>query len=243
MKSLITLGATAFLTTTFASHGTILMSELIPNGVGADPANTTVELSGGTPGASFTGALITIEGDPNGFQGGIDRFAVISGTFDANGLLGTTVPDYENPSFTFVLLEGSGANLFGLDVDTDNDGIADVTSFTGYTVLDALGVPDSTGDLVLQYGTDFGGQDFTAYIGDEPQLVFRDGSVGQWFAIDDPVSGVFDLDANPINAGDFDVDPTITGFTLGALNPTIVPEPSAFALMGLSGLMLLRRRH
>ena len=221
-----------------ATAAGVFISEFEPNPVGADPDPVSFELMG-TPLATFTGAVLSIESDSS-TVGSVDRFSAVSGTFDGNGILVLSIPDLENPSFTVVLLEGTGADLTGVDLDTDDDGIADVTTFTGYNLCDALGVPDNTGDEAFLYGSQFGGVDFT-YTGDEPKLVFRSGSNGDWFAINDPADDlVYSLDGtfSPMP------DPSVEAPTFGAVNPTFdpVPEPSTALLGGLALLGLLRRR-
>ncbi|NEO57007.1 MAG: ExeM/NucH family extracellular endonuclease [Okeania sp. SIO3B5] len=197
---------------------TPLISEFQPNPIGTDPAQTTFELSG-TPGDSFDGVIVSIESDNTSTMGTVDRVASVSGTFDANGLLSVDIPDLENPSFTIALLsEFTGST--STDIDTNDDGVADDLSTFG-TVFDAIGVPDTTGDEAFLYGTDLGGIDFT-YTGDEPRLIFRDGSVGDFYAINDPDDGqVFDVNGTDVTPAIFDTDPTIGTDTFGTINPSV----------------------
>ncbi|EKV03537.1 hypothetical protein Lepto7375DRAFT_5842 [Leptolyngbya sp. PCC 7375] len=198
----------------------MLINEFQSNPPGTDPATQTFELRG-TPGATFTGVLISIESDTG--SGIVDRVANISGTFDANGLLTEDVPDLENPSFTVVLLE-SFTGTTGTDIDTNNDGTADNLSSFG-TVLDAIGVPDAAGDEIFLYGAQLGGVDF-AYTGDEPEIIFRDGNTTALYAVNlIGTPEVFDTTGTDIGAATFKTDPT-TGTTFGAVNPstTLPPE-------------------
>ncbi|MGF1514363.1 MAG: ExeM/NucH family extracellular endonuclease, partial [Elainellaceae cyanobacterium] len=193
---------------------TPLISEFQPNPTGTDPSTTTVELSG-TPGESFEGTLVSIESDP-GNPGVVDRVATISGTFDANGLLTANISDLENPSFTLALLDNFTGNT-STDIDTDDDGVADDLS-TFETVFDAIGIPDTTGEPL--YGAQLGGTDF-AFTGDEPRLVFRDASVGDLYAVNDPDNGeVIDVNGNSVAPSEFDSDPTTGPDTFGAVNPS-----------------------
>ncbi|NEQ40084.1 MAG: ExeM/NucH family extracellular endonuclease [Okeania sp. SIO3I5] len=204
--------------TVSGSGGTTpLISEFQPNPTSTDPAQTTFELSG-TPGDAFDGVIVSIESDSGSSAGRVDRVASVSGTFDANGLLTLDIPDLENPSFTVALLsEFTGST--STDIDTDNDGVADDLSTFG-TVFDAIGVPDNTGDQTFLYGTDLGGTDF-AYTGDEPRLIFRDASVGDLYAINDPDNGqVFDVNGTDVTPAIFDTDPTIGTGTFGTINPS-----------------------
>ncbi|MGD1809574.1 ExeM/NucH family extracellular endonuclease [Dapis sp. BLCC M126] len=198
---------------------TALISEFKPNPIGTDPAQTTFELSG-TPGDAFDGVIVSIESDPGSANpGDINNFASVSGTFDASGLLTVNIPDLENPSFTVALLSDFTGS-FSTDIDTNDDGLPDDLSTFG-TVFDAIGVPDTIGDEAFLYGTDLGGIDFT-YTGDEPRLIFRDASVGDLYAINDPDNGqVFDINGIDVTPGIFDTDPTIGTDTFGTINPSV----------------------
>ncbi|NEO77733.1 endonuclease/exonuclease/phosphatase family protein [Moorena sp. SIO4G3] len=196
-----------------------IISEFQPNPIGSDPALTTFELSG-TPGESFEGVIVNIESDPGGSNpGDINNFESVSGTFDSNGLLSVSISDIENPSFTVALFSTFTGDT-STDIDTDDDGVPDDLSTFG-TVFDAIGVPDAAGDETLLYGTDLGGTDF-AFTGDEPRLIFRDGSVGDLYAINDPDNGqVFDINGIDVTRGIFNIDPTAGTDTFGSINPTI----------------------
>ncbi|PYE85979.1 ExeM/NucH family extracellular endonuclease [Pseudoroseicyclus aestuarii] len=197
----------------------ILISEFQPNPSGSDPATQQVELTG-TPGATFSGVLVAIEGDAGGANpGSINVIETVEGIFDANGILTVTIADLENPSFTLVLADSFAADA-GVDLDADDDGVLDDASVFG-TVFDAIGVPDATGDEVYSYGAQLGGTDF-AYTGSEPELIFRDGGDGTLWAVNgiggDTVVGA---DGTEVAAADFDSAP---GLTFGAANPTYLGE-------------------
>ena len=199
----------------------VLISEFQPNPTGSDPANVTVELSG-PAGESFSGWLLSIESDPGTSAGLVDRATEVSGTFDSNGLLLVSIPDFENPSFTVALMD-TFTGTTSTDIDADNDGVADDLSTFG-TVYDAIGIPDTTGEPL--YGTDLGGLDF-AYTGDEPRLVFRDASVGDWYAINDPDAGeVYDITGTDVTPAIFDTDPTDGTDTFGVVNPSVTGTPA-----------------
>jgi len=196
-----------------------LISEFQPNPIGDDPANQTFELSG-TPGASFSGWIVSIEND--GTNGLVDRATEVSGTFDANGLLAIAIPDLENPSFTVTLLDSFTGEAGTTDIDVDDDGVVDDLSTFG-TVLDAIGVPDSADDEATLYGAQLGGTDL-AFTGDEPRLIFRDASTGDWYAVNDPDNGeVLDASGNSLDPAAFDTNPLVND-TFGAINPTFVGE-------------------
>ena len=203
------------------STADILISEFQPNPTGSDPANVTVELSG-PAGESFTGWLLSIESDSGSSAGLVDRATEVSGTFDSNGLLLVSIPDFENPSFTAALMDAFTGTT-STDIDADNDGVADDLTTFG-AVYDAIGIPDTNGEPL--YGTDLGGLDF-AYTGDEPRLVFRDASVGDWYAINDPDAGqVFDITGTDVTPAIFDTDPTNGTDTFGTINPSINGTPA-----------------
>jgi len=193
-----------------------LISEFQPNPDGADPTDVSFEISGSS-GESFSGWLIGLESD--GFDGTVDRATQVTGTFGGNGLLVVTVPDFENPSFTVVLSSDFSGSV-GDDLDVDNDGTVDDPSVFG-TVFDALGIPDSAGDASTQYGASLGGQDF-AYTGTEPELVFRDASVGDWYAVNDFQNDdvLFDISANTVDPSIFNTDPIVED-TFGVVNPEV----------------------
>ena len=199
-------------------RGQVLISEFQANPPGGDPAMSDIELIG-TPGASFSGYILSIESDPGASAGLVDRATMISGTFDANGLLLVQVPDLENPSFTLVLVDNFTGTT-STDLDTDNNGTIDDSSTLG-TVLDAIGIPDAAGEPL--YGAELGGTDFTfpspAPILNEPELVFRDGN-GDLFAVSDlDATEVYNSLGQFVNVADFDFDPTTP--TFGNLNPTM----------------------
>ncbi|MBT8259457.1 MAG: T9SS type A sorting domain-containing protein, partial [Bacteroidia bacterium] len=205
-----------------------IINEFQPNPVGTDPANVSFELKG-TPSASFSGWIISIEND--GINGLVDRAAAVSGTFDGNGLLVVSVPDLENPSFTVVLTDNFTGAAGSTDIDTNNDGVPDDLSAFG-TILDAIGSPDSSGDATTMYGTQLGGTDF-AFLGSEPQLAFRDGSSDDWYAIGQADSTIYDLSGSILSSGNFDTDPLL-GTTFGSINPIYTP-PSGPTLQTTGG--------
>ncbi|MGF1479145.1 MAG: endonuclease/exonuclease/phosphatase family protein [Cyanophyceae cyanobacterium] len=200
-----------------AATSELLISEFQPNPPGTDPSSQTFELSG-TPGESFSGVIVGIESDSGSANpGDINNFESVSGTFDANGLLTVSIDDLENPSFTVALLSDFTGDT-STDIDPDDDGMADDLSTFG-TVFDAIGVLDAMSDQSLLYGAQLGGTDFD-FTGSEPEIIFRDASVGALFAVNElGVNEVFDTAGNSVDPNSFDINPT-TGTTFGAINPS-----------------------
>ena len=219
-----------------------LINEFQPNPFGTDPANQMIELIG-TPGAAYSGFLITVDSDGAGgtaFIGTVDRENAIQGNYDANGFAVITIPDLENPSFTLVFSTASPG--LGTDLDLDGDGLLDAIAGFG-TVFDAINIPDSVFDQDAMYGSQLGGVDMT-YSGDEPKLTFRDGVTGDWYSVNDQGNtpeNVFDEFGNQVPNGAFNLDPELP--TFGSMNPSI-PEPVSSGLLGLAlvGFGFVRRR-
>ncbi|MDC3366147.1 T9SS type A sorting domain-containing protein [Flavobacteriaceae bacterium] len=206
-----------------------IINEFEPNAAGTEPANISLELKG-TPGTSFTGYFLSVESDGN--NGLVDRSSDVSGTFDSNGLLNVTIPDLENPSFTVILCSENVA--IGTDLDSNNDGTPDNSSVLG-SVYDAIGVPDSSSDAATLYGADLGGVDFP-YLGNEPEIVFRDGVTDDLYSKNTLAgSVVYDILGNDISVlGTFDIATTAT--TFGSVNPTYTLATGPVILTGnLSG--------
>jgi hypothetical protein len=214
MKKSYVLNVLAVLCLTFSSQSQIL-NEFEPNPPGADPSSVSIEILGSS-GTEFSGYLISIEND--GFDGKVDRFTEVSGTFDENGLLIVSIPDLENPSFTLVL-----TSLFtgskSTDIDPDDNGILDLSSLGN--IYDAIGIPDSESEVETMYGVKLGGKDF-AYIGKNLRLAFREASSGDWYAINDTNSDetdkVYDLNGTLVVNADFDFNPAETT-SFGSVNP------------------------
>jgi hypothetical protein len=218
-----------------------LINEMSPNPPGTETgADMFFELSG-TAGASTTGFIVAIEAEGAGI-GVVQDVISYSGTFDSNGLLVVSGTDIENPSFTIVVTDTFSGTDDVSDVDTDNDGVIDDTSFFG-TIMDAIGVPDSVADESFIYGSQLGGADF-GHTGDEPQYIFREQNTGDWYAVNDPANGVYDITGTEVFEN-WSVDPEAAN-TRGALNPfiTAIPEPTSAMIFGLAGLGLcvVRRR-
>ncbi|MEX0321422.1 MAG: hypothetical protein AB3N63_04645 [Puniceicoccaceae bacterium] len=228
-KSLFTLALSLGLVSLISAQ---YISEFEPNPAGGDPDDTTIEIGGGTPSAAFDLWVLSIEND--GFNGLVDRFSNVTGSYDANGMAVVMVPDLENPSFTLVLTDSfTGDN--DTDIDPADDGVLVTTSMG--TILDAIGVSDAESDDVSMYGVLLGGSN-VLYNGQfEPLLVFRDSgdmtlynTVTVNFGDPDEYVGVFTADGTEVQASSFDIDPT-TGPTYGSTNPAMAATWMGYAIM------------
>jgi len=206
----------------------IVISEFEPNPAGGDPDPTFIELSGGTPNEAFDLWLISIEGDDNSTLNTLKRVFNITGVFDANGLATPGIDDFENPSFTLALLsEPTVDPTVGDDLDPDNDGILDFSTLG--TVLDSIGIPDNAADETFSndIATALGGSTFPA-IGSEPRLAFRDGMTGEWYAVSQDGSSVFNLAGEDVlETGVFSFNPgPIPTVGFGTVNPVLENTPT-----------------
>ena len=191
------------------SAGHILISEFQPNPPGVDPSNAEFELSG-TANTAFSGWILSFESDAGSSAGVVDRAAMVNGVFDANGLLVVSVPDLENPSYTVALTSDFTGSV-------GSSTVADTALFG--TVFDAIGVPDEVGDETSIFGAQLGGSDFL-YTGAELELIFRDASNGDWYAVDSLAgTQVQDTKAALVNLDDFDANPFVP--TFGTINPSL----------------------
>lgn len=211
-----------------------LFNEFYPNPVGSDPSTTPIELLG-TPGDSVSGVIYEVDTDFSPGQT-IDRAESFSGTFDANGLLVVSIADFENPSASYILASGGSAST------GDVFDLGNVATQMG-TIWDAVNTADAAGDLGNSVAGLLGGTDL-GFTGGEPELIFRDSVTLDWIQLDD-----FDvyLQDGTLHGSQDDTFPgfggsdlAITG-TFGAVNPTI-PAPASVALLGLGGLVAIRRR-
>lgn len=215
------------------------INEFEPNPVGQDPTNVSIEIicADADKGneSSFSGWLVSVESDIGASQGTVDRATSVSGAFDANGLLVVSIPDLENPSFTFVLMEDFTGITGTTDIDTDNDGVVDDSS-TFVNIYDAIGVPDTSDTGEPLYGSQLGGIDFPftgASNGNEPRLVYRDGvDVDVFYVLQDPDGGVIKSVKNgsitDLSVSDF-VGQNPLSSSFGSVNPSVSvtsPTPS-----------------
>lgn len=230
----------------------VFINEVFVNPPGTDNGFEYFELRSLTPSFSLSGLwFLIIEGDGTG-AGTVDQ-ALNLGTFSTgtNGLFlwrdsttvlqpppaaGTNVhvadfsPDLENGSQTHLLVQSFTGSV-GTDLDTNNDGILDLTPWT--SVVDAIGYREA--GLGIVYGAHLGFADFPASLAFTPDVVFRLRDTLAWIAADvngtspgpydfDPAELV-DILGNALNLSEFD----ITTATPGSANP--VPEPGFVAVV------------
>ncbi|WP_353777643.1 BspA family leucine-rich repeat surface protein [Winogradskyella sp. 3972H.M.0a.05] len=183
-------------------------------------SNSTQELEiYGTPGEAFSGAFVVIQGNTDtsdiGVVKNVENFA---GTFDANGLLLTTMSNIVDPTHTVVLTSSFSGTVNVTDIDTDDDGVADDLSAFG-VILDAVGVGDGGAccPVDVLYGTDFGGINLPS-IGGMPSSVFREASVGDYYQISASSGNIYDNTGTVVDANSFDIIPDDNG-TFGNINP------------------------
>lgn len=213
-----------------------MISEFAPNPAGSDPTTVDFEITGD---ANTTFDLWVLSMDTDFSPGNtVDRATNVTGSFDANGFANVTIPDFENPSFTVAIVDtftGSTGDVLDSSGDLATLGIT--------TVFDAITVSDNTADgansVIGALGTGFD----LPYTGDEPGLVFRDGTTGLWRALNEPFDGTVYLeDGSTAPDTAFDSAPTLAG-TFGSANPSFtIPEPSVSILGALALLGLAKRR-
>ena len=235
MAALFVLGYSNF------ASGAISINEMSIDPPGADGGHEFVEFYSSTGGVESLAGLhfLSIESDFGGMTAGttmgrIDK-AVDLGSFStgSNGLFllknsttalspapeaATTVDtsaltgNLENGSNAFLLVMGFTGSA-GDDLDTDDDGSFDTTPWT--SVIDSISLVD-------------GGTNDASY-GSEVL------PVGGYIQV--PMGPNIGGDVNGANPGPYDIDGTV--LTPGRL---VIPEPSAFLLCALAGLLGLTRR-
>lgn len=242
----------------------VRLNELLLNPPGSDNGQEFFELSG-TPGQSLNGMwLVVIEGDGtaggvvdkvidlNGFSLGSnglflwrDAISVIDTSLDAGVQgpdAGTTInvadfdPDIENGSNTYLLVSGFSGAITN-DLDTNNDGVLDLTPWA--SVVDGIGFLENDTDN-RAYAAQLGFTDFGPNAAYNADILIR-GTDNVWYGSDV-------LGTNP--GGPYTLDPTrnSTGLanaadfcaTPGVAN--VIPAPSVLALAGMGALAAGRRR-
>jgi len=167
----------------------VLINELRTDQTGTDN-DEYFELLGGPPGATLDGITYLVIGDGTGGSGVIEAvipltgqvlsatglFLVAESTFTLNPTffsVGATGLNFENSdNVTHVLVEGF-SGVLGDDLDTDDDGILDVTPWTA--VRDAIGLVIDPNAVTSErfYGAALGGLDIGPDGAFAPSHVYR----------------------------------------------------------------------
>jgi hypothetical protein len=149
-------------------------------------------------------------------------------------------PDIENGTNTYMIVSGLSSITVGVtDLDTDNDGIFDVTPWT--SIVDALGFIENDGAQNIAYADDIGYPTFGPFAGFNADVLIKMND--KWLGADilgTPASpGPYPLDSARFGYSDGSTHAFSTILpeavaTPGAINP--VPEPSTYAVLALLGV-------
>jgi hypothetical protein len=210
-----------------------VINEFVANHVGTD-TNEYIELFS-APNTNLAGlTVLHIEGDTTG-AGLIDSL-YNAGTTNAGGFWTTAFLNngIENGTITLLLVSGFTATT-GTDLDTNNDGVFDVTPWS--SILDSIAVTDggagdfSYGGVTLLPNFDGG----TLTVGGASRIPngIDTNAVGDWMRNDFDGAGIPGFPGTPV-----------LGEALNTPNATNspVPEPASLAALGLGAIALLRRK-
>jgi len=203
-----------------------VINEFVFNHTGLD-TNEYVEVFG-TPDTDYSSYwIVEIEGDSGSSLGKVDDGTMSVGTTDASGFWTTGFQDnlWENGTVTLLLVEGfTGA--VNDDLDTNDDGVLDVTPWT--RVVDAIAVSDGdTGDQTYSdvvLTASFDGGTFTVGGASRIPNGIDTDSTTDWMRND------FDLYGIPGYAGSPEVGEAVN--TPGAINAAITQEEADFGVCG-----------
>ncbi|MEP0263022.1 lectin-like protein, partial [Dokdonia sp.] len=193
----------------------VLISEYQPV-EGDGTSDQQIEIIG-KAGESFAGTFVVIEGDVNtGEEGLVVAAYELSGVFDPNNLLVTTISNIPDPTHTVVLTSSFSGTVGTTNID-NGDGTVDVSVFG--LILDAIGITNGAVCCPIDviYGEEFGGTDLP-YIGGQASAIFRDASVGDFYQISLSTGDLYDNTATIVDASSFNTTPTLAG-TFGSINP------------------------
>lgn len=204
----------------------VLINEFQPTLSGV--IDQTIEILG-TPGETFAGYIVVVEGDVDSASVGVVRSAeVISGTFDSNGLFTATIPLIITPSHTVILTNSFTGTVDVTDIDTDDNQSRTADNLADFgQIFDAIGIVDEDLDVGNTYGSELGGVD-VANISNLARLAFRDALTNDWY-VTDASGNIYNTSANTIASASFNTDPT-AGTTFGTINPFITPTETTVDL-------------
>ena len=195
-----------------SGSSTYLISEFDPKFA----STTDIEISG-PPGEGLDGCIWMMDGGAAVFE-----TSVISDFLDANGLLLATLFVAQPLPEPFILFLSETCPTPG------SDDIGSIQIESG-RIYDSIGVPTTEAEentlRVIRSQMEVCGTDLKLTDQDEPELVFRDKSVGDLYVV--PAINyvpIFDANGNEVDPGDFSSDPLVT--TFGDINPTYEGNPN-----------------
>jgi hypothetical protein len=199
MRRAITFGALAlFAAASTAVHADVVINELRIEQPDADndeyfelagPAETSLDgltylvLGDGTGASGVIEAVVDLTGQTIGASG---YFVVAEGTFTLGVADYVASLNFENSDNVTHLLVQDFTGTQGDDLDTDDDGVLDVTPWT--TVLDAIGLVESVGSGEFYYGEALGFIDLGPDGSLVPSQAYRCSPDGTWtIGVSDPI--------------------------------------------------------
>lgn len=226
--------ATVSVLAVVANAQQVLINEFVANHTGTD-TNEYIELFS-SPNTNLSGiTVLHIEGDTTG--AGVIDSVYNAGTTNAGGFWVTPFLNngLENGTISLLLVTGFTAGV-GTDLDTNNDGVFDVTPWSG--ILDSIAVSDG-GATDFTYGgvtlmPNFDGGSLTVGGASRIPNGIDTNSVADWMRNDFDGAGIPGFPGTPVVGEAFN--------TPDALNTQVVPEPASMAALALGTLALLRRR-
>jgi hypothetical protein len=145
MRLALTILATTLVLSTAAVAPAQVINEYVAAHTGTDD-HEYIEILGAAS-TDYSGlAILEIEGDSGQNPGTVDSI-VVPGTTDGNGrwVSSFLTDEFEDDAMTLLLVSGFSGSL-GQDLDTDDDGVFDITPWT--SIRDEVGVQDETAGIM-----------------------------------------------------------------------------------------------